>query len=134
MRHEIKEALVRQFHAEMGTFHLSCGEYAILFLDWVAILGIRLGGFSISTDEMSFKMASELLGIPFPLTADMKGYYGPTRFEDFLRIPRYTTRHKIGEALVWQFHAEMGTFHLSCEEYAILPLDWAAIWWLADFD
>ena len=78
MRHKIGEALVRQFHAEMGTFHLSCREYVILPLDWAAILGIKFGGFLIPTDEMSFKMASELLGIPLPMTANTKGYFGPT--------------------------------------------------------
>ena len=25
------------------------------------------------------------------------------------------------------FHVEIGTFHLSCEEYVILPFDWTAI-------
>jgi len=77
MRHGIEEALVRQFHAETGTFHLSCGEYAILHLNWTAILGIRFGGFPIPADEMSFEMASELLGIPLPLTADTRAYFGP---------------------------------------------------------
>ena len=48
-------------------------------------------------------------------------------FEDFLRIPPFTMRHGIGEALVWQFHVETGTFYLSYEEYAILPLNWMAI-------
>jgi len=67
MRHGIGEALVRWFHAETGTFHLSCGEYMILPLDWIAILGIRFGGYSILTDDMSFEMACELLGIPFPI-------------------------------------------------------------------
>ena len=43
-------------------------------------------------------------------------------FKDFLRIPPYTIRQGIGEALVWWFHAKTGTFHLSCGEYAILPL------------
>ena len=62
----------------MGTFHLSCGEYAILPLDWIAILGIRFGGFPIPTDEISFEMASELLGILLPLTMDMRGYCRPT--------------------------------------------------------
>ena len=36
-----------------GTFHLSCGEYAILSLDWTAILGIKFGIYLISTDDMS---------------------------------------------------------------------------------
>ena len=78
MRHGIGEALVRQFHVETGTFHLSCGEYAVLPLDWMAILGIRFGSHSILTEEMSFDMACELLGIPLPLIAEMRGYFIPT--------------------------------------------------------
>ena len=69
---------MRQFHVEMGIFHLSCREYAVLPLDWTAILGIRFGRYPILTDDMSFKMACELLGIPFPLTTDTRGYFGPT--------------------------------------------------------
>ena len=75
---KVGEALVWRFHAETGTFHLSYGEYAILPLDWTTILGMRFGGLPILTDEMSFEMASELLGIPLPLIADMRGYLGPT--------------------------------------------------------
>ena len=78
MSHGIWETLVRWFHTEMGTFHLSYGEYTILPLDWIAILGIRFGGYPISTHEMSFEMASELLGIPLPLIANMRGYFEPT--------------------------------------------------------
>ena len=48
-------------------------------------------------------------------------------FEDFLRIPPFTMRHEIGETLVRRFHVETSTFHLSCEEYALLPLNWTAI-------
>ena len=77
MRHRIGEALVQQFNTEMATFHLSCGEYAILLLDWTAILGIKFGGFLIPTDEISFEMASELLGISLPLTVDTRGYFRP---------------------------------------------------------
>ena len=29
-------------------------------------------------DKMTFEIASELLGIPLPLIAEMKGYFGPT--------------------------------------------------------
>ena len=68
---------MRRFHAEIDTFHLSCGEYAILPLDWTALLGIRFGGLSISTKKMSFDMACELLGIPLPLTMDTRAYFGP---------------------------------------------------------
>ena len=75
MRHKIREALVRQFHAEIDTFHLSYREYANLPLDWTAILGIRFGGYSISTDAMSFEMACELLGICLPLTEGMSAYF-----------------------------------------------------------
>ena len=77
MRHRIGKALVQQFHAETGTFHLNCGEYMILPLDWTAILGIKFGGFPIPTNEMNFKMASELLGIHLPLTVNTRGYFGP---------------------------------------------------------
>ena len=77
MRHGIGETLEWWFRAKIGTFHLSCGEYTILPLDWTTILGIRFGGLLISTEERSFEMASKFLGIPFPLTADMRGYFGP---------------------------------------------------------
>ena len=66
------------FHVKTGTFHLSCGEYAVLPLDWTAILGIKFGGHLIPTKEMTFRMASELLGIPLPLTTETRGYFGPT--------------------------------------------------------
>ena len=78
MRHGIKEALVRRFHAKTGNFHLSCGEYAILPLDWKDILGIRFGGHLILTEEMRFDMVCELLGIPLPLTTKTRGYFRPT--------------------------------------------------------
>lgn len=61
----------------IGTFHLSCGEYAVLPLDWIAILGIKFGGHQIPTEEMSFDIACDLLGIPLPLTVKMMGYFGP---------------------------------------------------------
>ena len=77
MRHRIGEALVRQFHTEIGTFHLSCGEYAILPFDWTSILGIRFGGYLIPTNDMSFELVCELLGIPLPLTTDTRAYFGP---------------------------------------------------------
>ena len=72
MRHEIGEALVQWFHAETSTFHLNFGEYAILPLDWMVILGIRFGGYPIPTDDMSFMLAYKLLGIPLPLTMDTR--------------------------------------------------------------
>ena len=78
MRHRIGEALVWWFHAETSTFHLSCGEYVVLFLDKTAILGIRFGGYPIPTDDMSFEIACELLGIPLPRMEGMKAYFGPT--------------------------------------------------------
>ena len=77
MRHGIAESLVQWFHTEIGTFHLSCREYAVLPLDWIVILGIRFGGHQISTREMSFDMACKLLGIPSPLIAKTRGYFGP---------------------------------------------------------
>ena len=42
------------------------------------ILGIRFGSYPILTDDMSFKLVCELLGIPLPLTTDTKRYFGPT--------------------------------------------------------
>ena len=56
---------------------MSCREYVILPLDWTAILGIRFGEYPILTNDMSFKMASELLGIPIPFITNMRGYFGP---------------------------------------------------------
>ena len=73
MRHEIEKALVQRFHIKTSTFHLSCGEYTILPLDWAAILGIRFGGYLISADDISFEMACKLLGIPLSLTTDTRG-------------------------------------------------------------
>ena len=77
MRHGIGEALVRRFQAETSTFHLSCKKYAVLPLDWTAILGIRFGGHQILTEEISFNMAYDLLGIPLLLTAETRGYFRP---------------------------------------------------------
>ena len=71
-------ALVQWFHTETSTFHLSCGEYAVLLLDWTAILGIRFCGHKILAGEMSFDMACKLLGIPLSFTAKMRGNFGPT--------------------------------------------------------
>ena len=68
MRHAIQETLVQRFHAETGTFHLSCGEYAVLPLDWTAILGLRIGWYSVSIKFVDFDIASELLGLCYPLT------------------------------------------------------------------
>ena len=78
MRHGIGEALVWPFHAKIGTFHLSCREYAVLPLDLMAILDIRFDGYSIPTNDMRFEIACELLGIPLPLTTDTRAYFRPT--------------------------------------------------------
>ena len=78
MRHGIAKALVWQFHAKTGTFHLSCREYDVFPIDWIAILGIRFGGHRIPTNEMTFKMASDLLGIPLSLTIEMREYFERT--------------------------------------------------------
>ena len=69
---------MQRFHVETGTFHLSWKEYVVLPLDWTTILGIWFSGHQIPTNEMTFEIASELLGIPLPLIAEMKGYFGPT--------------------------------------------------------
>ena len=69
---------MRRFHAETNTFHLSCREYAVFRLDWIAILGIRFRGHQIPMEEITFDMACDLLGIPLPLTVEIRGYFGPT--------------------------------------------------------
>lgn len=68
MRHAIPGTLVQQFHAETGTFHLSCEEYAVIPIDWMAILDLRLGGYTVSIDFVDFDVESELLGIRSPHT------------------------------------------------------------------
>ena len=68
MREVIVATLVHQFHVETGTFHLSCGEYAVLPLYWMAILGLRFGGYLVSTEFVDFDFASELLDISYRLT------------------------------------------------------------------
>ena len=78
LRHGLVEALVQQFHAETGTFHLSCGEYIILPLNWRAILGLRFRGEPVQIEFVSFEAASELLGIPYPFTSMTRGYFRPT--------------------------------------------------------
>ena len=78
MRHGIAKASVWRFHVETDTFHMSCGEYVVLLIDWTGILNVRFGSHQISTNEMTFEMASDLLGIPFPLTTETRGYFGPT--------------------------------------------------------
>ena len=68
IRHAILETLVQRFHAETGTFHLSCGEYVVLPLDWTAILGLRFDRHPVSIDPIDFATTSELLGIQYPYT------------------------------------------------------------------
>ena len=68
---------MRWFHVETGVFHLSCGKYGILPFNWTAILGIKFGGHQIPTEEMSFDMTCDLLGIPLLLTIKMRGYFRP---------------------------------------------------------
>ena len=62
------EPLVWQLHPETRTFHLSCGEYLVLPINWTSILGVRFGGHQILKDKMTFKMANDLLGIPLQLS------------------------------------------------------------------
>lgn len=52
-----------------------------------------------------------------------RGFLIEQGFEEFLRIPLYSMRHVIPETLVQRFHVETNSFHLSCGEYAFLPLD-----------
>lgn len=68
IRHVIVETLVHWFHVEIGTFHLSCREYAILPFDWTAILGLRFSRYLVLTEFVDFDVVSELLGICYPLT------------------------------------------------------------------
>jgi len=44
------------------------GEYAVLPLDCMAILGLKFGGYPIPSDPIDFATVSELLGIYYPLT------------------------------------------------------------------
>ena len=78
MRDTIVETLVQQFHAEADTFHLNCGEYAVLPLDWMAISGLRFCGYLVLTEFADFDVVSKLLGICYPLTRAMRRYFGPT--------------------------------------------------------
>ena len=57
---------------------MSCGEYAVLPLNWMAILGLRFGGYLVPTDFVDFDVASELLGIHYPLNLTRRQYFGPT--------------------------------------------------------
>lgn len=77
MRHAIPKTLVSRFRAKTGTFHLSCGEYAILPLDWMAILDLRFSGYPVPIDLVDFAIASELLGICYPFTLVRQQYFGP---------------------------------------------------------
>jgi len=76
---------VQWFHAEIGTFHLSCGEYVVIPLDWTAILGLRFGEEPVLTKFVSFAMASKLLGNLYLLAKTTRGYFGPTK-EPQIRI------------------------------------------------
>lgn len=51
---------------------------SILPLEWIAILGIRFGGYPITIDDMSFEIVCELFSISLPLTEDMRAYFWPT--------------------------------------------------------
>ena len=78
MREVIVATLVHQFHVETGTFHLSCREYAVLPLDWTASLGLRFNGYPVSIEFVDFDIASELLGIRYPITRATRRYFTPT--------------------------------------------------------
>ena len=66
MWHAILKVLVQQFHVETSTFHLSCGEYAVFLLDWMAILGLRFEGYLVLLDPVDFATVSTLMGIRYP--------------------------------------------------------------------
>ena len=57
---------------------MSCREYVVLPLDWMAILGLRFGGYPVPTVFMDFEVVCELLGIPYPLTREMRQHFGRT--------------------------------------------------------
>ena len=57
---------------------MSCGEYAVLALNWMAILGLRFGGYLVPTKFVDFDVTSELLGIRYPFTRATRKYFGPT--------------------------------------------------------
>ena len=44
----------------------------------MATLSLRFRGEPVQTEFVSFAMASELLGIPYPFTRMTRGYFGPT--------------------------------------------------------
>ena len=69
---------MQQFHAEMGTFHLSCREYDVLPLDWMAISGLRIEREPVLTEFLGFVEACDLLGIAYPQTMTTRYYFGPT--------------------------------------------------------
>lgn len=77
VRHGLTEALVQQFHEEIGAFHLSCEEYAMLPLDWTVILGLRFRGEPVSIEFVSVSKVCELLGIEYPLTVESSRFFGP---------------------------------------------------------
>lgn len=60
-------------------WHLSfeLWEYIVLPLDYTAILGLRFGGYPVSTEFVDFDIASELLSIHYPFTQVMRQYFGP---------------------------------------------------------
>ena len=63
----------------MGTFHLSCGEYAILPLDLITILGLRFEGELVLTEFVGVADECTLLGIDYPHTAVTNRFFGPTQ-------------------------------------------------------
>lgn len=62
----------------MGTFHLSCGEYAILPLDLITILGLRFEGELVLTEFVGVADECTLLGIDYPHTTVTNRFFGPT--------------------------------------------------------
>lgn len=71
MRHGLAKAL--------GTFHLSCGEYAILPLDWIAILGLRFEGEPVLTEFMGIVEECTPLGIDYPYIVATSRFFRPTQ-------------------------------------------------------
>ena len=56
---------------------MSCGKYAVLPLDWTAILGLRFGRYPVSIEFVGFDVTSKLLGIRYPLTQATRQYFRP---------------------------------------------------------
>lgn len=55
---------------------MSCKEYAVLHLDWMAILVLRFGGYLVPIEFVDFDVVSEHLGICYSLSQVIRWYFG----------------------------------------------------------